>query len=214
MKRLFLFAVVMALPLARPDLAAAEIEKGTLRLHLESTFFGFSKGELDPEGPVLWDFQSIHFGIGTPEREFSLARQSVGFGFALIPNLVLGGRVTMALLARNDDIRDSTFFVMGLVPYVEYVFLDGTWRPFVTGMIGVEGWFGETRNADYRLVNFVGGAGGGLHVFLAPQFSIDATALFSFAVGGGTEEYERRRERDLRFWAIEIGLLLGLSGWI
>jgi hypothetical protein len=215
MKRALLpFAVAMALVPALPETAGAEVAKGTFRLHLESTFFSFYKGELDPEGPGDQDFDGVTFGIGAPEREFSLSRQSVGFGLALIPNLVLGARVTMALLHEDEDGRDDTLFVTGFVPYLEYVFLDGRWRPFVTGVVGMEGWFGEIGDDDYRLVNFVGGAGGGVHVFLAPQFSIDATLLFTFAVGGGELEVRRGADIDLDFWCLDLGLLLGLSGWL
>ncbi|HUT78768.1 MAG TPA: hypothetical protein VM285_13820, partial [Polyangia bacterium] len=153
-------------------------------------------------------------GIGAPGRDYSLSRQSVGFGVALIPNLVLGARLTMAFVNMDDDFaEDPDLFVMGVSPYLEYVFLDGTWRPFVTGVVGTEGWFGEIGNDDYWLASFVGGAGGGLHVFIVPQFSIDATALFTFAVGGG-EWDTGRGDDDIGYHSIEVGVLLGLSGWL
>ncbi len=213
-KSSFLFAAALALSLARPTIAGADVEKGTFRLHLESTFFVFYDGELDPDGPGDQDFDGVTFGIGAPAHDFSLSRQSVGFGVALIPNLVLGARVTMALVHGDDDfMNDADLFVMGVSPYLEYVFLDGTWRPFVTGIVGTEGWFGEIGNDDYWLANFVGGAGGGLHVFVVPQFSIDATALFTFAIGGG-EWDTGRRDDDIDYHSIEASVLLGLSGWL
>jgi hypothetical protein len=212
-KTVFVFAAAVAL-LSSPGVAEAEIERGTFRLHLESTFFSFFKGELDPDGRGDIDLDGVHFGVGAPSQEYSITRQSVGFGVTLIPNLVLGARVTLAVVHRDDDeVDDSDLFVMGFIPYLEYVFLDGMWRPFVTAVVGTEGWFGEIGDTDYRFANFVSGAGGGLHVFLAPQFSIDGTLLFSFAVGGG--EWERgRADEDFDFWCIDLSLLLGLSGWI
>ena len=213
-KALLWFAVAMALLLALPATAGAEVAKGTLRLHLESTFFVFYDGEIDPDGPGDRDFDGVTFGIGAPGRDYSLSRQSVGFGVALIPNLVLGARLTMAFVNMDDDFAEDTdLFVMGVSPYLEYVFLDGTWRPFVTGVVGTEGWFGEIGNDDYWLASFVGGAGGGLHVFIVPQFSIDATALFTFAVGGG-EWDTGRGDDDIGYHSIEVGVLLGLSGWL
>jgi hypothetical protein len=209
-----LLAIMGALLLARPSPAEAEVAKGTIRLHLESTLFSFFKGELDPDGRGDIDLEGVAFGPGAPGHEYSLGRYSVGLGVTLIPDLVLGARVTMAMTHRDDDFAGETdLFVMGVSPYLEYVFLDGRWRPFVTGIVGTEGWFGELGNDDYWLANFVGGAGGGLHVFLVSQFSIDATALFTFAVGGG-EQDTGRGDDDIDFHSVEIGVLLGLSGWI
>lgn len=215
MKRLLLSAVIGALLLARPGVSGAEVAKGTLRLHLESSFITFYKGQFTVDDAPNLRLSGVSFGIGAPEREFSMGRQSVGIGGALIPNLILGGRVSLALVDRDDRYywNDTTLFVMGVIPYLEYIFLDGTWRPFVTAQVGMEGWFGDVADNSFRLATFVSGAGGGLHVFLAPQFSIDATALFTFAVGGG-RWHRNRANRDMSYWCLDLSVLLGLSGWI
>ena len=117
----------------------------------------------------------------------------------------------------DDWSREYHVFSWGAVPYAEYAFLSGMFRPFVTvqlGFMGVAGEIESGRNdTDFHALIFVIGGGGGGHVFLADNLSLDATLLMSGNLGGG--EYEGGPgDDDFGVGLFELSLLLGISGWI
>jgi hypothetical protein len=53
--------------------------------------------------------------------------------------------------------------------------------------------------------------GGGVHFFVARNFSLDALGLFKYAVGNDTSENGDKSEAIVN--TFDINLLAGISGW-
>ena len=203
-----LFLSALSAMAAAPDSAAALVTRGTLRPSMDTVLMQYRNGSVDPEDRNDRDYDDIGLGLGLPYA-------GVGFGVAVIDNLLIGGRLTLGY--QNDEVEDFDLsrFTWGVLPYVEYVFLDGVVRPFVMGTLGFEGETGEQDNDDFKEFRFAFGGGGGAHFFIAPVFSIDATMLVWGRVGKGEWDYRGTVLRDYDYSVREfrIDTLFGLSGW-
>jgi hypothetical protein len=188
--------------------ARADLPQKTFRLHLESGLFHFYDGEIDPDGPGEYDIDGIAGGIGIPKA-------NVGLGYVIWQGLVIGGRIQTAFYDDDYEGWGGDVFRLSILPYGEYAFLTGLFRPFVTIFLGMEGqvWDRDGGNNDYSLWGFTTGAGGGCHFFLLDRFSLDLTLLFGFAVGGGEDE-RPGDDVDLDYHRIDLDVMVGLSGWI
>ncbi len=230
MKKSVLVFILGTALLALPGSSLAGVPGGTLRAHLESTFFSLYAGELDPDVGNNVDFNQFSFGLGAPNDNqmnvlLPTGQVFLGFGGAVIDNLLIGGRVAMFFARHEDDPSGSPgdlsykSFHWGVIPYAEYLFLDGPVRPFVTAELGFHGVVGAQEycgggsctDDDYHGWFFRIGAGGGAHFFLAESFSIDASMLLGFSHGGGEWDDD---DDDWEIDLFRMDLLLGISGWI
>jgi len=210
MKKYILGSIAVFTLLSMPGLSSAGIPSGTKRLHLDTMFLGFMFVNTDPEdGPDI-ETSTFSIGLGKPQV-------GAGFGISIIDNLVLGARFTGYFeTVHNDDAdwRENTFY-WGVLPYVEYIFLNQLVRPFIMGTTGFRGdvMRGEAGDADWEGSTwaFLIGGGGGVHFFVTRNFSIDLIGLFEYSIAKHREEYGDEEEATSNIF--ELSLLLGLSGW-
>ncbi len=206
MKKYIVLVAIVTCVLLAPQRSMAVTRAGLFKLSLDSSFFGFGMGEVDPDGGRTNDFDSPTFGVG-------LSSPGIGLGYTVIDCLVIGGRVTLGVQGYDDLFRNDESFYWSVLPYFEYIFLSGVARPFVTGTIGFEG-VKEDAFDDHgrRWWGFTFGGGGGAHFFVIDQVSIDAMLLITFTVGRGEDE---RPDDDLDFklWHFKLSGLFGLSAW-
>jgi hypothetical protein len=188
--------------------ARADLPQKTFRLHLESGLFHFYDGEIDPDGPGEHDIDGIAGGVGIPKA-------NVGLGYVVWQGLVIGGRIQTAYYEDDYEWFGADVFRLAILPYGEYAFLTGLFRPFVTLYLGVEGqvYDGDGDDGDDSLWGFATGIGGGCHFFLMERFSIDLTLLFGFVVGGGEDE-RPGEDVDLDYHRFDLDIMFGISGWI
>lgn len=201
----FLFTAVLLCALA-PSRANAQTQAGQFRVSLDTELLGFGKGEIDPDGRNNdIDYDAVTFGLG-------MAGTGIGFGYTVIDNLLIGGRLSLGLEGLDRYQIDGDGFIWSVMFYAEYIFLPGMFRPFVTATLG----FGGIKTDD--LIDcwwwsMTGGIGGGLHIFLIPNVSLDATLLIK--MGGGTGEFENNviNDIDYKHWLFSFDLALGVSAW-
>lgn len=183
--------------------AGSSVDQGTLRLHMDMSALHYRydvKNETSGPFHLFWSNSPfVHFGVG----------------YAVIDRLLLGARVGFGYTdARPDDHDPGSHYMIrfGALPYVEYLFFPREWlSPFVTAQLGVEGV--ETPKTSNW--NFVGGAGGGVHFFLIPQFSMDLTGLVSYHGGHDRLKGNDPAPRDpVPLHLISTSVLFGLSGWL
>lgn len=98
--------------------------------------------------------------------------------------------------------------VIGVLPFFEYMFGNGTVRPFVGADAGFQIAFieevslGGSGDLEAEALAIAGGLGG-VHIFLADGFSLTPGVAFDFLYWGGNE------------WAgYQIVFFLSLEGWI
>ena len=202
--RKYIFFFALALPvLLAPTKSMATTQKGLFKLSLDSTFFRFGTGEVDFDDGPEDDFDTATVGIGMHDT-------SISFGFTVIPGLVIGGRVTFGLQGFDFYQWDHEVFVWSVLPYVEYVFLDGVPRPFVMGIAGFEGM--NSDDFDMWWWGFKVGGGGGAHFFVMDRLSLDAFLLLAFDVGTGEIEVPGD-DVDFSHWRFSVSTLVGMSAW-
>lgn len=175
------------------------VEKGTLRFHLDTSVMEH-KYDLKNEESLPFHL----FWADSPYLGF-------GFGGAVIDNLVLGARTTLGFHDNNPDAvnpNEHYRVQFGFLPYLEYLFWPSHWlSPFVTAQLGFEG----AEAPNHSTWNFKTGAGGGLHFFLIPQFSMDLTAFLSYH---GGHHLDKERERRVPNHLLSTSVMFGLSGWL
>lgn len=208
-----------------PALSSAQVQKGTWRLHLESAILGFFTGEVDWDDAGDDDFDGVSVGVGIPGssgghlgQAFLRPDLALGAGLVVIDGLTVGLRAIFGFAhIDDDDGADYTSFSWGAVPYAEYAFLSGMFRPFVTAQLGFMGVAGEidagNHDDDFHAWLFVIGGGGGAHLFAADNLSFDFTLLMSGNLGGGEYDWGPG-DHDFGISLFELSLLLGISGWI
>ena len=205
MKRIFTAVVIMGALMVLPGRANAELQKGMFRLHLESTILGVGLGETKVDGQdQSQDYSGVSVGI--------LPAGAIGLAGTLGSGWVLGGRVTFGLDS-GDWFPGSNgdAFVWSLIPYFEYVFLTGLFRPFVTAELGFEG-MTSNDDGDYGWWGMVLGGGGGAHLFLRDNISLDFTLMLAYRFGTG-HWGAGPGETDLSHWRFSFDTLFGLSAW-
>jgi hypothetical protein len=188
--------------------ASADLPNKTFRLHLDSGLFTLQRGEIDWDDiPGDWDLDFLGAGIGMP-------RACIGLGFVVWRGLVIGGRVETAFYDDEYETGDAETFELAILPYGEYAFLSGIFRPFVTIYLGVRGRSIDYGDNDFDMWGFATGGGGGAHIFLFDRFSIDLTLLMGVEVGGADWDPDGPASDDGDYVMFDMAILVGLSGWI
>lgn len=145
----------------------------------------------------IGSFTVLQFGLWST----NVARPQLGasFGYQVIEPLVIGVRAGFGVLF-VDAGSGQTTGVLALVPFLEYMFGEGTIRPFV----GVEAGFQVDfpNNGDAQGA-FVGGGLGGVHIFATPSFSISPTLILDFLYRG-----------DIERAGFGVSGIVTLNGWI
>lgn len=183
----------------------AEMPNGMFRLHLFSNIIEVGTGEVTPDGGAEDQFGGLEFGAG-------LSRFGIGFGYTLGKGFVIGGRVALGSESYDwSPGNDGDHFLCSVIPYVEYVFLNTRVRPFVRGMLGFEGAHYDNGGGFW---GFVTGGGGGIHVFLRPNVSMDF--VLDLAIRGGTGHWDNGNAPDVDYshWRFSFSTLFGLSAWL
>ena len=183
MKRLALVFVVLVSLFAQVghaqqrDFSFAVAQK--FRAQIDTTFLSAGLGDVNS------------FQIGLNPRpggdRVGTSTPGLGFGYAFSNNLYVGGRLQLGFSStdeENDGLNfEQKYFDWQVLPYGEYLFLDGPLRPFVAAQVGVGGTKLTGDVPDRHTVQFIISGGGGVHYFLAPGFSFDAMMLFEMLVG-------------------------------
>ncbi len=204
MKKCRCFLVVAALFFLMPWHVSAQTRAGLFKVSLDSTVFAFGVGEVDWEDGPERDYDAPTVGFG-------LSSAGIGFGYTVIDKLVIGGRLTLGMEGRDEYLGDDWWFIWSVLPFAEYVFLDGLVRPFVMGTLGFEGKSDDFDDNDTWWWGFTFGPGGGIHFFVHDNVSLDLIGMFLFTVGTG--EDGRPRDDDFKHWRFRLSVLAGISGW-
>lgn len=206
--------------------ALAQVPKRSVRLDLSTDLVQFQYGGWNPTGPEDWRHTSLDAGIGTPNIK-------LGVGVTVADALTVGLHIAAAIqkgetaLDEDDsnlegedattdfDAMEYTNLNWGVMPYLEYAFLQNVVRPFIMLTLGFEGEIDKVADTKTNYWDFVFGFGGGLHFFVSPTFSVDLGILFGFSAGGGNIEPEAESEDKNQFIRVLFRLNggLGLSGW-
>ncbi|MCP4198982.1 MAG: hypothetical protein GY762_17700 [Proteobacteria bacterium] len=198
---LAIIAVLLLAPMESNAVPRAGTRAGLWTVNLDTTLFGFGTGRINHKDANRADddfeFDAVTGGIG-------MGNAAIGAGYTLIDGLVLGVRVRLGAQGLDEYRIDDTAFVWSFVPYVEYIFLDGLWRPFVTGKLGFDG----KVNDDLWYWGCTIGVGGGVHAFIFNNFSADARFLFDINFGSG--EFGSGEARQ---WRFGMGGMVGMSVW-
>lgn len=224
MKRTTLALIAFVAFACLPALASAQVQKGTWRLHLESAILGFYTGEIDWDDAGDDDFDGVNVGIGMAGSTGGMGSMFVkpdlalGAGLVVFDGFTIGLRAIFGYTKADSEYElDYHAFSWGAVPYAEFAFLSGLFRPFVTAQLGFMGVVGEREfghnDDDFRALLFVIGGGGGAHLFAADNLSFDFTLLMSGNLGGGEYDWGPG-DHDFGISMFELSLLLGISGWI
>ncbi|MBN2341440.1 MAG: hypothetical protein JXX29_00470 [Deltaproteobacteria bacterium] len=202
---LFAVPVMLGLLLAASP-AKAELPSKMFRLHLFSNVLEVGTGETSTNDEPDEGYGGLEIGAG-------MSRFGVGLAGTLGSGFVLGGRVALGQEAGNwTPGNDDEGFVWSVAPYLEYVFLSTRVRPFVKAIAGFEGSHWENNGGFWGALF---GGGGGIHIFLRPNVSIDIDLDLVFRVGTGEWSGNRNTpDDDFSHWRFYFGTLFGLSAWL
>jgi hypothetical protein len=204
MRKAFCTATILSLLICSG--AAAQRGTGAFRLGVDLRPFSLLHYPNDGQAFV----QFAVFGLDS----FLLSRQQVTLSGAVQPfdiPLVLGsrvgmgyGQITFAGLA--NAIEGGT---IALVPFLEYLFLEGDVRPFLGGQVGFQisfleriGLGGGGGGIDTNAL-FVTGGMGGVHLFPIDSFSISPQLEIDFIYNGQTQRA-----------GAQLVLSVTLAGWM
>ena len=147
------------------------------------------------------DFGSVtvfQFGLWST----NLARPQLGasFGYQVIEPLIIGARAGFGVALLDAGAVDDTQGLIAIVPFIEYMFGEGTVRPFIGAQAGFQVIFPDRSDAQAW---FVGGGLGGVHIFATPGFSISPTLMLDFLYRGDAERA-----------GFGLSGIVTLNGWI
>ncbi|MFV8753941.1 hypothetical protein ACNOYE_25630 [Nannocystaceae bacterium ST9] len=222
---------------ASPTTGAASNMKGRFRIHLDGNVFGFShrrewfESDHMPTDDVEDVTNTVGFGVG--RYNFG-----VGLGYGITDGLIVGAKLGLGFSHSRYDpnnpppidpdavSNDLTFLFR---PYVEYAFIPGgRFRPFLFvhgGVAGGHSVLTDTERTGATLTTSVSptlGGGGGVHIFVIPQVSIDVFAEVDhyFQLSKTKIEVDGEIDPDLgdpdygrSAQLTEFNVLLGLSLW-
>ncbi len=182
-------ALVAALSLTLlPRSAAADQGEGALRVGadvylLDLSVFPNVAGDPNVRGGVL------------------PAQLAVGVGYQLNDSIVIGARTTFGYAGVNvGGPGVYRYGVISLLPFFEYMFIEGDIRPFVGAHAGPTFYFPDM--ADTQVTGMFGGEFG-VHLFADDAFSFSPALWASFLYDG-----------SIRRGGFSMGILVSLEGWL
>lgn len=174
-------ALVAALAAVVPDSAAADAGAGAFRLGVDVPVL------------VLQTFPDV----GDPYFQFGLWGQppvvlldaplpfvGASGAYQVTDAIVIGARLGLGVAVFETAFTDTTVGAFALLPFFEYLFLDGSIRPFIGAQAGFQVIVAEDDDARAW---FIGGGMGGVHIFAADGFSISPTLFVDFLYNGYLE---------------------------
>jgi hypothetical protein len=227
---------------ASPANGAASNIKGRFRIHLDGNLFAFQhrRDWFEPDHMPDNDIEDVDNTIGLGIGQYNLG---LGLGYGITDGLIVGLKLGVGfrhtrykdfdpdpdpLLDGPDTIINQTTFLVR--PYVEYAFIPGgRFRPFVFVHGGVAGGRGVVTDSDdtaSTLTHTVAptlGGGGGLHIFVIPQLSVDVIGEVDhyfqlgktdFFVDGEPLPMAPDPEYTRSAQLTELSVLIGLSLWL
>jgi outer membrane protein W len=201
--------------------ARAQKTEGAFQLGLSTSVLSYSTGTLEVESETLGleadaDISTTSWGIG----EDSPVTLELGYG--VTDMLVIGGFLRLGGTSQETDYDQAEFpdsesseFSMLLGPKLDVMFSPGnTVRPFVGAGVGLliqsseDADENETSLTGFQLVGRAG-----LRAFLADGFSLDPALDIGWGTASGEAE-SAVGDLDLSASVFNVGVSLGLSGWI
>lgn len=193
------FVLACAL-LSLPQEGNASLRKGYLRLGFDSTFFRFGVTNYAPKN--LEDDYKTAFNLGA-----GMPNTGIIIGYSALNGFVLGARLNLGLASADDYFDDDHFLAWAAAPFMEYIFLKGVIRPFLTASVGVNG-VASYQSDDTWWWGFTFSGGGGIHFFAHQNVSIDLSLLPGFTLGSGKAD-----GLEFKHWRFTVAVPLGISGW-
>jgi hypothetical protein len=198
-----------------------------VQLSLQGSLVDYQKQTLtpdkDPESTVQPENQK------SSSTSFGLLGSGFGIGVGYAwDRLLLGARaqLTTTTASREGGV-EAKLSSFGLLPRVEYMFDEGSARPFIAGLLAVDhtlsssktlsgnGTSSEFENSSTR---FGMGAAFGIHAFLNQAVSLDPEFSVLYGEGSGTATSSGQGStsvsQDYSTSVVRVLLTLGLSGWI
>jgi hypothetical protein len=138
-------------------------------------------------------------------------------GYGVTPNLVVGGLFQLSGASDNEDGGggDASTFSLLLGPKLDYMFLPGDKvQPFVGAVVGLShastslGNSAESVETGFQLMGRLG-----IRAFPNSTFSFDPQLVFGQRWASG-ETTAMDTKFDTSASVFQIGVLLGISGWI
>ena len=139
---------------------------------------------------------------------------SVRGGYFVIDGLCVGSGVLLGYRASTYEVdggadTDFTTFRLGLAPFGRYYFEIGrSFAPFVGGDLGL--YYSTSANgADYSETIFGFNVDGGIALFFADNWSLDAFARTGYSFGSQDVEYEHGGDDSVSIG--EFGIKIGIA---
>ncbi len=171
---------ITAAPVARADAGA-----GAIRLGADVPVFALNDfPDANPSLTLQAGPWGNAFGYLGP-----LPLVGASFGYQVTDAIVIGARAGFGIGVVHSQVdtpfgtvvNDTNVGAIGLLPYFEYLFLDGNIRPFVGAQAGFQVFWPDSGDGQGA---FIGGGLGGVHIFATPSFSISPIAYLDFVYRG------------------------------
>ena len=152
-------------------------------------------------------------GFGTLDAS-TLEPMALQIGGMVSDNVLLAAGLTLAVgNVSPDDGPATSTHLLSMRPRLEYVFGNDRLRPFAHLELGMSAGGAKDKNFSIGAQGIDGG--GGFHFFITDSFSFDFTARLLTG-----ENYSQIKDKELSSTSknsakhTDIGLALGISGWI
>ncbi len=211
--------------------------KGRFRIHLDGNVFTFQHQRewFENDHVPSDDIEDVSNSFGGAIGQYNVG---LGVGYGITDGLVVGAKLGLGFnhnrrLDKNpdnigpDQIDSNLTFLFR--PYVEYAFIPGgRFRPFIFAHGGVAGGRSVQTDSDdtgaviNHTISPTLGGGGGLHIFIIPQVSIDVfgevdhyftLAKTAVEIDGVIDPDLGDPDYDRAIQTTEFGVLLGISLW-
>jgi hypothetical protein len=219
MKRSVLFTVLWSALLMATSGARAQLDRGDVRLSLDTDLFSVAGVKVDPDGDNNTD-RHIVFGIGPNQMGGSRVTPptpatplGLGIGYTISRKLVLGVRTGLGVdIDDPDGGHKAKYLAFSLMPGLTWVPIGRQAKLFIS----VAGIFQANREKrdDTKQRALLGGfsTGIGTLIFPANRFSVDLGFFFEARFGGYKQKNPDGPDADLQDLR---GLIrLGFSFWI
>jgi hypothetical protein len=144
----------------------------------------------------------------------------VMMGYGLSDDMLLGGFLRLGGTNHTEEVENQgdtelTRTIFGIGPVFEYLFLPGgSARPFVGGVLSLGHESADLGGVERSRTLFGLAARGGVHIFLIPGLSLDPSLQLGFQAILSGEDEAGGGNVDVSGSGFNIGLRLGLTGWL